>query len=47
MTDDERDPMTHDFDELVTAEEHLRTMTAPGGRVVSLHDVVVRATRRP
>ena len=30
----------------VTAEEHDRTLTAPGGRVVALHDVVVRATRR-
>lgn len=32
--------------EIVTAEEHVRTLTAPGGRVVPLHDVVVRATRR-
>jgi SAM-dependent methyltransferase len=31
---------------IVTAEEHVRTLTAPGGRVVPLHDVVVRATRR-
>jgi hypothetical protein len=29
--------------EIVTAEEHLRTLT---GRAVPLHDVVVRATRR-
>jgi SAM-dependent methyltransferase len=32
--------------EIVTTEEHVRTLTAPGGRVVPLHDVVVRATRR-
>jgi SAM-dependent methyltransferase len=32
--------------EIVTADEHVRTLTAPGGRVVPLHDVVVRATRR-
>ncbi|WP_084959960.1 class I SAM-dependent methyltransferase [Thermoactinospora rubra] len=32
--------------EIVTAEEHLRTLTGPGGRAVPLHDVVVRATRR-
>jgi hypothetical protein len=31
---------------IVTADEHVRTLTAPGGRVVPLHDVVVRATRR-
>lgn len=30
-----------------TAEEHSRTRTGPGGRTVPLHDVVVRATRRP
>lgn len=32
---------------IVTAEEHLRPVTRPGGQTVSLHDVVVRATRRP
>ncbi|MDH2391476.1 class I SAM-dependent methyltransferase [Streptomyces sp. HNM0663] len=32
--------------EIVTAEEHLRTLTGHGGRTVPLHDVVVRATRR-
>ncbi|GAA3165785.1 hypothetical protein GCM10010466_65730 [Planomonospora alba] len=32
--------------EIVTAEEHLRALTGPGGRAVPLHDVVVRATRR-
>jgi hypothetical protein len=32
--------------EIVTAEEHLRTLTGHGGRGVPLHDVVVRATRR-
>ncbi|GAA0418970.1 hypothetical protein Acor_28580 [Acrocarpospora corrugata] len=32
--------------EIVTAEEHLRTLTAHGGQAVPLHDVVVRATRR-
>jgi 2-polyprenyl-3-methyl-5-hydroxy-6-metoxy-1,4-benzoquinol methylase len=32
--------------EIVTAEEHLRTLTGHGGRAVPLHDVVVRATRR-
>jgi SAM-dependent methyltransferase len=32
--------------EIVTAEEHVRTLTAPDGRSVPLHDVVVRATRR-
>lgn len=31
--------------EIVTAEEHVRTLTAPGGRVVRLHDAVVRARR--
>jgi SAM-dependent methyltransferase len=31
---------------IVTAEEHLRTLTGPGGHEVPLHDVVVRATRR-
>ncbi|MEC3974801.1 class I SAM-dependent methyltransferase [Amycolatopsis sp. H20-H5] len=30
---------------IVTAEEHVRTLTAPDGRSVPLHDVVVRATR--
>ncbi|MEV4171234.1 class I SAM-dependent methyltransferase [Nonomuraea sp. NPDC049709] len=33
--------------EIVTAEEHVRTLTGHGGRAASLHDVVVRATRRP
>ncbi|MFC4536756.1 class I SAM-dependent methyltransferase [Sphaerisporangium dianthi] len=32
--------------EIVTAEEHLRTLTGQGGRAVPLHDVVVRAVRR-
>ncbi|MEV0390762.1 class I SAM-dependent methyltransferase [Nonomuraea sp. NPDC050643] len=32
--------------EIVTAEEHLRTLTGNEGRAVSLHDVVVRAIRR-
>jgi SAM-dependent methyltransferase len=32
--------------EIVTADEHLRTLTGHGGRAVPLHDVVVRATRR-
>jgi hypothetical protein len=32
--------------EIVTAEEHLRTLTGHGGRTVPLHDFVVRATRR-
>lgn len=32
--------------EVVTAEELHRTVTAPDGREVPLHDVVVRATRR-
>jgi SAM-dependent methyltransferase len=31
---------------VVTAEEHQRTVTGPGGRATLLHDVVVRATRR-
>lgn len=30
--------------EIVTAGEHVRTVTAPDGRSVPLHDVVVRAT---
>ncbi|WP_225891087.1 class I SAM-dependent methyltransferase [Streptomyces dioscori] len=33
--------------EIATAEEHLRTLTGRGSRAVPLHDVVVRATRRP
>jgi len=33
--------------EIVTAEEHQRPVTGPGGQTVTLHDVVVRATRRP
>jgi SAM-dependent methyltransferase len=33
--------------EIVTAEEHQRQVTGPAGQTVSLHDVVVRATRRP
>jgi SAM-dependent methyltransferase len=32
--------------EVVTAMEHVRTLTAPDGRSVPLHDVVVRAARR-
>ncbi|GAA5063952.1 SAM-dependent methyltransferase [Thermocatellispora tengchongensis] len=32
--------------EIVTAEEHHRTLTGHDGRQVPLHDVVVRATRR-
>lgn len=32
--------------EVVTAEEHQRTLTADGGRAVPLRDVVVRAIRR-
>ena len=32
--------------EIRTAAEHVRTLTAPDGRAVQLHDVVVRATRR-
>lgn len=31
---------------IVTAEEHVRTLTASAGRAVPLHDIVVRATRR-
>lgn len=30
---------------IVTADEQARTLTAPDGRSVSLHDVIVRATR--
>ena len=33
--------------EVVTAQESHRALTGPGGRTVSIHDVVVRATRRP
>ncbi|MBM7085598.1 class I SAM-dependent methyltransferase [Micromonospora humidisoli] len=33
--------------EIHTAEEHHRGIPGPGGRTVTLHDVVVRATRRP
>ncbi|MET8120388.1 class I SAM-dependent methyltransferase [Micromonospora sp. NPDC005189] len=33
--------------EITTAEEHHRTVTGPGGQDNLLHDVVVRATRRP
>lgn len=33
--------------EIVTADEHLRTVTGPGGQAVGLHDVVVQAKRRP
>jgi SAM-dependent methyltransferase len=29
-----------------TAAEHVRTLAGPGGQAVSLHDVVLRATRR-
>ena len=32
--------------DIVTAEEHVRTLARPEGRPVPLHDVVVRATRR-
>jgi len=32
--------------EIVTVEEHLRTLTGHGGPSGPLHDVVVRATRR-
>jgi SAM-dependent methyltransferase len=32
--------------EIVTAEEHTRTLTGHGGRAAPLRDVVVRATRR-
>ncbi|MDR7363485.1 SAM-dependent methyltransferase [Nocardioides marmoribigeumensis] len=38
------EPATWD---VVTAEESQRTMTGPGGRERTIHDVVVRATRRP
>jgi SAM-dependent methyltransferase len=31
--------------DIVTAEEHVRTLTGHGGRAVPRHDVVVRATR--
>jgi SAM-dependent methyltransferase len=31
---------------IVTAGDHVRTLTAPDGRIVPLHDVVVRAMRR-
>ena len=30
-----------------TAEEHVRTLAGPPGQAASLHDVVLRATRRP
>ncbi|MEU1885979.1 class I SAM-dependent methyltransferase [Micromonospora sp. WMMD987] len=33
--------------EIVTAEQHRRPVPRPDGRSVTLHDVVVRATRRP
>ncbi|MGC5662780.1 class I SAM-dependent methyltransferase [Micromonospora sp. WMMD723] len=33
--------------EIRTAEEHHRGIPGPGGRTATLHDVVVRATRRP
>ncbi|MFF0366384.1 class I SAM-dependent methyltransferase [Micromonospora sp. NPDC005087] len=33
--------------EIVTVEEHSRTVTGPAGHAIPLHDVVVRATRRP
>lgn len=32
--------------EIVTAQESVRTLTGPGGREVTIHDAVVRATRR-
>ena len=32
--------------EIVTAEEHVRSLTGPGGQAVDLRDVVVQATRR-
>ncbi|WP_225321123.1 hypothetical protein [Streptomyces luteolifulvus] len=32
--------------EIVTAEEHLRTLSGHGGRAARLHNVAVRATRR-
>ncbi|SCF16769.1 Methyltransferase domain-containing protein [Micromonospora coriariae] len=33
--------------DITTAEEHVRALTGPGGHGGPLHDVVVRATRRP
>ncbi|MET8353197.1 MULTISPECIES: class I SAM-dependent methyltransferase [unclassified Micromonospora] len=33
--------------DITTAEEHVRTVTGSGGHAGPLHDVVVRATRRP
>lgn len=33
--------------EIATAEEHVRTVTGPDTHAIPLHDVVVRATRRP
>lgn len=33
--------------EVTTAEEHARTVTGPRGQAIPLHDVVVRAIRRP
>lgn len=33
--------------EIATAEESTRTMAGPGGRTTTIHDVVVRASRRP
>lgn len=33
--------------EIVTAEESQRTVVGPGGNSTTIHDVVVRATRRP
>jgi SAM-dependent methyltransferase len=33
--------------EVVTADERHRSLPGPGGREAALHDVVVRATRRP
>jgi SAM-dependent methyltransferase len=32
--------------EIITADQHLRTVTGPEGRAIPLHDVVVRATLR-
>jgi SAM-dependent methyltransferase len=32
---------------VATAAEHIRTVIGPGGQAKPLHDVVVRATRRP
>ena len=32
--------------EVVTADEHTRTLDSPGGGQITLHDVVVRAVRR-